>query len=331
MENQADAIIRRQIALLRVDAGIRKEVLPVLEAMQKDLLARIAEDNFARATNLNQVRVRKLLKDVAAITNDGYEQAAQAYDDSMAKLYGHETDFMIKLADGLGVTLAGLPPVNVVNAASEALIVGAPAETWWSRQAASSVFQFQNRIRAGVLEGRTTGQIVDQVREDMALAKRNAEALVRTGVQAVASKASQDLFYANRDIILAVQFVATLDSRTTETCIARSGLRWANTAAHKPIGHSVPYAVPPLHYNCRSRLIPLMSKKEKLDGTQSAVGGPVPASWDFGDWLKSQPEHVADDVLGKGKAKLWRDGKITLTDLLDQTGRPLTLTELAAL
>jgi hypothetical protein len=35
-------------------------------------------------------------------------------------------------------------------------------------------------------------------------------------------------------------------------------------------------------------------------------------------------------VLGAGKADLWRRGKITFRDLLDQNGRPLTTEELRA-
>jgi hypothetical protein len=33
-------------------------------------------------------------------------------------------------------------------------------------------------------------------------------------------------------------------------------------------------------------------------------------------------------MLGKGRAELWRDGKITLQQLLDQRGNPLTLQQL---
>ena len=39
-------------------------------------------------------------------------------------------------------------------------------------------------------------------------------------------------------------------------------------------------------------------------------------------------KRAMDHMLGKGKAQLWREGKITLTDLVDQYGRPLTLKEL---
>jgi len=35
-------------------------------------------------------------------------------------------------------------------------------------------------------------------------------------------------------------------------------------------------------------------------------------------------------VLGSGRAQLWRDGKLTLEQLLDLSGNPLTLAQLRA-
>jgi len=52
---------------------------------------------------------------------------------------------------------------------------------------------------------------------------------------------------------------------------------------------------------------------------------------EFGNCLKNKPASFADEMLGKGKAELWRSGKITLSQLLDQRGNPLTLTQLSRL
>lgn len=48
----------------------------------------------------------------------------------------------------------------------------------------------------------------------------------------------------------------------------------------------------------------------------------------YESWLKNKTEAQQDSILGKGKAELWRKGEITFRDMLDQTGRPLTLREL---
>jgi hypothetical protein len=54
----------------------------------------------------------------------------------------------------------------------------------------------------------------------------------------------------------------------------------------------------------------------------------VAADLSFSDFLKGKPTEFVDEMLGKGRAQLWRDGKITLSQLLDQRGNPLTLQQL---
>jgi hypothetical protein len=48
----------------------------------------------------------------------------------------------------------------------------------------------------------------------------------------------------------------------------------------------------------------------------------------FDDFLNMKDKKGQDVLLGKGRADLWRAGKITLKDLVDQNGRPLTIKEL---
>jgi len=43
---------------------------------------------------------------------------------------------------------------------------------------------------------------------------------------------------------------------------------------------------------------------------------------------ESQPRRVTDPLLVKGRAAMWRDGRLTLAQLLDFNGQPLTLAEL---
>jgi hypothetical protein len=61
------------------------------------------------------------------------------------------------------------------------------------------------------------------------------------------------------------------------------------------------------------------------------MDGVVAADLTFDQFLKSKPPEFADKMLGKGRAELWRSGKITLNQLLDQRGNPLTLAQLKRL
>ncbi|MDO9677070.1 hypothetical protein Q7547_10765, partial [Glaesserella parasuis] len=100
----------------------------------------------------------------------------------------------------------------------------------------------------------------------------------------------------------------------------------------------VPYQRPPLHPRCRS-ILQLVTKSWKelgIDGvdempssTRASQDGPVSEQINYENWLKSKSPEQQDQVLGKGKADLWRRGVITFADMLNQSGRPLTLKQLS--
>jgi hypothetical protein len=67
-----------------------------------------------------------------------------------------------------------------------------------------------------------------------------------------------------------------------------------------------------------------------LAGTRASMSGPVSGKTTFEAWLKKRSVEEQNKVLGVGKAKLWRSGKIGFSDLVDQRGNPLTLAQLQA-
>jgi len=48
----------------------------------------------------------------------------------------------------------------------------------------------------------------------------------------------------------------------------------------------------------------------------------------YQEWLRKQPRDVVDEVLGKTKAKLFNDGRLTLDKFVDYKGDVYTLDEL---
>ena len=67
-----------------------------------------------------------------------------------------------------------------------------------------------------------------------------------------------------------------------------------------------------------------------LDATRASMDGQVPTAQGFDGWLNGKSEDFQNDLLGVEKARLWRDGKVTLQELTDQSGNPLTIAELHA-
>lgn len=59
--------------------------------------------------------------------------------------------------------------------------------------------------------------------------------------------------------------------------------------------------------------------------------GQLPANTNYGDFLRRQDPAFQDEVLGKTKAKLFREGKLPIDKFVDRGGNELTLKQLAKL
>lgn len=135
----------------------------------------------------------------------------------------------------------------------------------------------------------------------------------------------------NSDVVQAVEWVSTLDSKTTAQCRTLDGRRVKLTEGPRP----------PIHINCRSTVVAvtrfgaLFSK----DGTRASVGdsGPqqVRADLSYYDWLTQQPAAFQDKTIGPVRAKFLRDGGLSVDRFSElQLGRnfaPLTLEQVKAL
>jgi SPP1 gp7 family putative phage head morphogenesis protein len=165
--------------------------------------------------------------------------------------------------------------------AKKTLLNGRYADEWWSRQAKNLQDRFTVQMRLGMLQGESISDLVKRLRGTkaanfsdglMQMQRYQAEALVRTSVIAISNAARLQSFIQNADIIKGVQWVSTLDSRTTEICIALDGKMWTlpesgdieNYAGYKPIGHDKNFPGPTAHFGCRSTQIAVMESFKDL-------------------------------------------------------------------
>jgi len=106
--------------------------------------------------------------------------------------------------------------------------------------------------------------------------------------------------------------------------------------------HNFPFRKPRVntHFNCRSVIIPVTKSWDELgvEGmdeasgrTRSSMNGYVPQDMTFNDWLKTQSPETIEKTLGKGRAELFMQGKITIRDLITQQGRSINLSDLRRL
>lgn len=323
-----DAIISHQIDLMRLDASMRAQVLAALDSLGYTLEQKLAKHDL---TDFQKARFRSLLADVTDTIDSYYSTITDTINSNLVGVARLQSESFVfaSVLDG------SLPTTNVAKKiVDDTVIFGASAEDWWAKQAEDTKFRFAAEVRQGILAGEDRGAIATRVRDLIGVSGANAEALVRTSVQAVSANARTETYQQNSDVVIGTRQISTLDGRTTDICIAYSDAMYDLDG--NPInGTDLPYNNGvPRHWNCRSVEVPLLDTTKALGfdisggTTRAAEGGAVSADTSFDSWLSRQSIDQQNEQLGVGRAQLWRDGKITLRDLLNQNGNPLTLEEL---
>lgn len=349
-ETLVDLFMERAVDLLRLEAGTRNKVLVFLDELEGELIALLAKHDPTGTPNAARQRIRleKMLVAVRDTIRATYRDASVLMAREIREVVDIEAAWTVRSFN----TAIGVDFVDTVvtremlkTLVSDVMIQGAASKEWWGRQAAGLADRFADQVRMGMGLGETNAQIIDRVRGKdgkpalMQVSRTSAERLVRSSVQAAANTARESMYEENTDLISALQWSATLDTRTSPWCMVRDGLKYT-PKGHKPLGHKVPWLEGPgkIHWGCRSTSVPVLKtwrdlgidEDEVPETTRASMDGQVPAQLTFADWWAKQPETRQDAVVGKGKADLLRAGKIKFRDLLDQNGRPLTTEQLRA-
>lgn len=331
--NPIDAVTRHQVYLGRYSTSIAHRLIALLNRVDADLMAQITKAIERQGSTLNIERLDKLLASERALLSELYQEVGKELRTDLKALAKHESAFNLSLLNGaaqaaeMSVSFAAVAPNQVYAAAMARPFQGTLLREALKGIETGTAIRIRDSIRMGIVEGRTTDQIIRGIRGTRAAGyadgllewpRRHIESMVRTAVAHTANVTRQMTYEANDDLVDRWMFVSTLDSRTTIQCAALSGKVFK-------IGQG---PQPPRHYNCRSTSVPLLKGQTKLYGSRASKDGPVDANLTFSAWLKKQPRDVQDDVLGATRAKLWRDGQIELQGFVDARGNVLTLEQL---
>lgn len=362
------------LLLLRVSAGLRLEALSFLEDLETELTAIVSA---AKAPTMNTAKYRDMLSEAQAAIANGYSQISKGQDRGLKDLAAVEWEAGNAMANrAIGVEIvSGKIPAKVLEAVVHGpTVLGAPALDWWNGQSVDLRQKFQREMALGTMLGESVNQLAQRIKGAgvivapgslpgmgiVAKSKRDAENLVRTSVQSISNAARIEHFKSKPDIIKGIQWVATLDSRTTLICMSLDGKQW-RLPDFEPIGHAKKFPGPTAHWSCRSTQISVLYSWSELAGkklpsldektvqeaieakledqgaekVQSALAyarasmdGQVSAKHTFGSWAEDKGQAFVEQVVGKGRAEMLKAGKITFSDLTDQTNRPITIDEL---
>lgn len=91
---------------------------------------------------------------------------------------------------------------------------------------------------------------------------------------------------------------------------------------------------PPLHFSDRCTLVPeidweSLGMDPPPDGTRASRDGQVPSSTTYQDWLRGLSPEEQDEILGPERAALFRNGQVTLTQLVTSDGQRRTVDEIS--
>lgn len=338
-----DQIIKHALELQRLSAHDEAEALRIMAELEDELKRLLAVGNLS---NARKREIEDLIKQADEIIASHYGDVAKVVDTrGLIAVVSQRTVDALK-----GVLSSIVMPTaeRIASLAKEVLIDGAPASAWWARQSEDTAFKFAREVREGVLLGEAQERIVSRIvgRGDepgiLDTARRNVRTLVHSSVMTAANRARLETYRKNMAGGDTLYWLATLDGHVCPVCMALDGSQWDRDG--NPVkGNKIAWnGGPPAHFGCRCTLSlrPGASKLRELvgdDAIDAVLNAPGRASKDgptsatsMQEFLKRQSPEFIEEMLGKGRAELFLEGKITVKDLVSGTGRELSLAELRA-
>lgn len=323
-----DATVRHSIYLERHKAGVVRRIIGMVGDVNDDVVAQIIK---AKIERLSRRQLDQLLSNLRRTINDGYSPVVEVLDEEIRQLGIQEVRFQKRMLENTipaKLTFDVPSDEQIYAAATARPFEGRFLKEWYAGLPDGAFRRVRDAVRMGYVEGQTTDEIVRTIRgtRDRAgiiqQSKRGAEAAVRTALAHTANVAKGEVYRKNRSKIKGVEWVSTLDGRTSAICRGFDGKVFPVDEGPRP----------PAHVACRSTTIPVIKTARELGlnlkgATRSSMNGQVSAELNYDQWLRRQPLEFQDDVLGPTKAKLFRAG-LTMDRFIDREGAELTLRQI---
>lgn len=336
-----DKAVGHLIGVQRYANGVVRKIVALLKRVDARIIERLSQ---VELSELSQARAERLLAALEDIVASVHADAAGQLQIELNQFGLYEAEYQVRALEAtvpvrLEYTIPS--PEQIVAAVNSRPFQGVVLRDFFIGYTDSTKALVRNSVRMGYVEGRTTPQMVRDLRGTKALnyadgllavTKRHAETVVRTAVTHTASAAREAVFDANDDLVKGVQWVSTLDGRTSAVCRARDGQVYPVKSGPRP----------PAHPNCRSATVPVMKSLREMgidvDEAQSTrfarrgmdgreMNGQIGAGVTYDAWLRKQPVVFQNEVLGAAKARLFRAG-LTMDRYVDRAGHEYTLGEL---
>jgi len=332
-EKLLDRYIRHAVYIERFKAGeakkisrhLSKEVFP--ELIDK-LMTKLEMTDPSKLKKLWAIRrLKRLTASVDKIIKVGMIKAEEATIDDLMNLTEWEAKWnkgMIERTVPLDIDMSMPSAEALRQAVLTTSFEGHKLKTWFKAYSKSVRIGMMGAVKKGISAGEDLPSIGRRLRKVTSLKRKQAEYIARTAVSSVVNNAKQAVFLQNKNLVKEIQYVSTLDTRTTLICINLDGQIFIVGRGPRP----------PMHFNCRSTTIPVISSwkefgvKAPPPATRASMNGKVAAKTNYKTWLRKQSETTQIKVLGKRRAELYRSGRVKIEKFVGKDYMPLTLKQL---
>lgn len=339
----------------KIEEFLKLEVLPDVMGRLVSRLERIKSRGYDAGIDTT-TRWRDLMDGVMQIVDDGLSQAAKANIAAMRDVAKYEAKWQAAtLEKRIGEAVGDVVSVNVTlpdparlrALVTERPIAGHNVGEWWDKLTVDTAGRIEREVRIGLAEGQSVPDIARRIRGDaqtldggvFQITNRHAQAISRNAAIHTANQAKTELMRANSDLVSDSIWIATLDTDTCPKCGALDGQSWPIDEGPMPPAHPPG----PSGGACRCSREPVTKSindilkakgkkyrfKEVTNRMRESMNGLVPRSMRYEEWLKTLSKTELEDALGASRAKLFSSGDVSFGRMVDQSGRLISLSDLA--
>ncbi len=257
-ETAVDWSNRHAIDMARIEAGQVANVQALLTDLEAKLTTVLIKGDLKPGQADKLATIQKAAADAIGKTYQGIAGQMQMSLDGVAEMESKAGGKLLNAQVGADIFGPVLTEKQWSSVANKSLIFGHSSGDWWKSQDDALRFKFAGQMQEGYALGESVEDMVRRVRGTkkngytdgvMQTSRREAEALVRSSVQTISNSARLAGFESQGDIVKGVQWLSTLDRRTTSICMALNGLSW-RFPDYEPIGHAKTFPGPTAHWNC---------------------------------------------------------------------------------
>ena len=332
-EKLQDLLLERSLILERIKGSVSNDLTKVYDELLKNISKRINESDLTikESERLIKLLEKDLVIPYAELGND------------LNALAQDESKFMLNAVNAAaGIDIATTLPTNktINKIANASLMEGATIKNWFGSLEQSLQFDVAREVRQSIIQGKTNKEVTNNLKNILGTSLRHSQTLARTAVSTISNDARMQTINENEDIFKGYVWKSTFDGRVRPEHLLRDGSEWGlDKKGLNEKGKKYSFARVPFGFNCRCILLPLIKSFRELgidldevpDRVRASMDGSVPAEITASEWFKTKDKAFQKQYLGEGRYNLYKEGKISLSDLISKSGETLTIKELVAL